>query len=226
MAVIVDVALPSQQFELGRILDMEGDTSIVLETMVPLGERTVPFFRVFEGRTDLEDSVRDHPAVNDIEVISTHDGEILYALDWDVSEDTFFAGLIERGATLLEAHGGAGTWTFELRFPSHADLSSFQEHCNDSDVPIDVQRLYNPTKPDAGPWYGLTAAQRTVLTRAVEAGYYSIPRQISTAELATEFEITDQAVTERLRRGIQNLVTSTLNLPEHGEEDEPIEQRM
>lgn len=220
MAVIVDLDLPAQRFELGRILGMEGDTSVVLETMVPLGERTVPFFRVYGEGARFEETVQAHRAVNDIEVISTHDDEVLYALDWDITEDTFFDGLVEVDANLLEAHGAAETWTFELRFQSYADLSSFQDHCASHDIPIDVQRLYNPTKPDAGPWFGLSAPQRMTLARAVEAGYYSIPRQISANELAGEFGVTDQAVTERLRRGIRNLVSSTLLLPEHGEEVE------
>lgn len=69
-----------------------------------------------------------------------------------------------------------------------------------------------------GPWCGLSSAQRIALARAVEAGYYSIPREISTNELAAEFGITDQAVTERLRRGIKNFVTSTLLLSEDKEE--------
>jgi predicted DNA binding protein len=217
MAVIVDLALPSRQFELGRILGIEGDTSVVLETMVPLGERTVPFFRVHGEENGFEESVRGHTSVSDIDVVSTHDGEVLYALNWDISDDTFFDGLIGAGANLLEARGVAETWSFELRFPSHADLSTFQEHCTEHDIPIDVQRLYNPTKPDAGPWYGLTAVQRTALTRAVESGYYSIPRNVSTNDLAAEFGVTDQAVTERLRRGIRNLVSSTLLLPEQRE---------
>lgn len=217
MAVIVDLALPSHQFELGRILGMAGDTSVVLETMVPLGERTVPFFRVHGEANHFEESVRDHDAVNNVEVISTHDGEVLYALDWGISEDTFFQGLIETNANLLEARGMAETWTFELRFQSHDDLSTFQSHCTAHDIPIDVRRLYNPTKPDAGPWFGLSSVQRMALSRAVEAGYYSIPREISTNELAAEFGVTDQAVTERLRRGIQNLVSSTLLLPEQEE---------
>lgn len=214
MTVIIDLALPAEQFELGRILGMQADTSVVLETMVPLGDRTVPFFRVHKEENKFEASVMNHKAVNNIEVISTHDGEVLYALDWDISTDSFFKGLIRTNANLLEAQGVAETWSFELRFENREALSSFQEHCADQSIPIDVQRLYNPTKPDAGPWYGLTPQQRTTLTRGVEAGYYSIPRQISTNELAVEFDITDQAVTERLRRGIQNLVTSTLLLTE------------
>lgn len=215
MAVIVDLALPSEQFELGRILGMAGETSVILETMVPLGERTVPFFRVQGEEREFEESVRNHDAVNDITVISTHDGEVLYALDWDVSEDTFFAGLIKTAANLLEARGVAETWLFELRFPTHAALSVFQTHCTEHDIPIDVDRIYNPTKPGAGPWFGLTSPQRTTLVRAVESGYYSIPRQTSTQELAAEFDVTDQAVTERLRRAIRNLVT-TLRVTESG----------
>lgn len=214
MAVIIDVALPSEEFELGRILGMQGDTSVVLETMVPLGDQTVPFFRVHGEHNEFKTSVQEHTAVKDLEEISTHDGEVLYALDWDISSDSFFRGLLETDANLLEAQGVSDTWTFDLRFSSHEALSVFQEHCTDHKIPIDVRRLYNPTKPDAGPWFGLSAAQRTALTRAVEAGYYSIPRGVSTNQLAAEFDITDQAVTERLRRGIRNLVSSTLLLPE------------
>lgn len=221
MAVIVDLALPAQQFELGRILGMEGDTSVVLETMVPVGERTVPFFRVHGEENGFEESVRGHAAVADIDVVSTHDGEVLYALNWDISDDTFFEGLIETEANLLEARGVAQTWSFELRFPSHEALSAFQTHCTEHDIPIDLKRLYNPTKPGAGPWYGLSSPQRMTLTRAVESGYYSIPRQTSTQNLAAEFGITDQAVTERLRRAIRNLVTSTLLLTEGEEEESP-----
>lgn len=214
MNVIVDLTLPSPQFELGRILEMEGDTSVVLETMVPLGERTVPFFRVQGVDNGFEESVSGHAAVNDIHVVNTHDGEILYALDWDVSDDTFFEGLVEAEANLLEARGVADTWTFELRFQSHDALSSFREHCTEHTIPIDVRRLYNPTKPGTGPWYGLTQPQRMALTQAVEQGYYSIPRQASTKALAAEFGITDQAMTERLRRAIRNLVSGTLLVAE------------
>lgn len=214
MNVIVDLAVPSQQFQLGRILEMVGDTSVVLETMVPLGELTVPFFRVHGGANGFEDSVSNQTAVTDIRVVSSHDDEILYALDWDIADDTFFEGLLEAKATLLEAQGGADVWTFELRFPSHDSLAAFQKHCVMHTIPIEVRRLYNPTKPGAGPWYGLTPAQRTALTRAVKEGYYSIPRQINTKELANQFDITNQAMSERLRRGIRNLVTGTLLISE------------
>lgn len=214
MSVIVELTLPAQEFELGQILQMEGDTSIILETMVPLGERSIPFFTLHDGRTAFEETVREHPNVADIHVVNTHDGKTLYALDWQITADSFFQGIVATDAHILEATGSPRTWAFELRFSSHEALSDFKEYCTEAAIPIDVKRIYNPTKPDAGPWYGLTPAQREMLIRAVNAGYYSIPRQASTQALAEEIGISDQAVTERLRRGITALVTNTLLVPE------------
>lgn len=210
MSVIIELDLPAQQFELGRILGTKGEPNAILETMVPLGEQTVPFFRVQGKEIGFEDSVQGHPAVNDIDVVSSHDGETLYALDWAISDDTFFESLMESGGYMLEAQGVAEKWSFELRFQSYDALTMFQEKCSKREIPIDVRRLYNPIKPDVGPWYGLSPQQRITLTRAVEAGYYAIPREIKTGTLAAEFDISDQAVTERLRRAIRNLVSSTL----------------
>ncbi|ERG89195.1 MAG: putative DNA binding protein [halophilic archaeon J07HX5] len=56
----------------------------------------------------------------------------------------------------------------------------------------------------------LTDAQLEAMTAAVENGYYDIPRDISTAELGDQLGISDQAVTERLRRGISTLAANTM----------------
>ncbi len=218
MAVIVELSLPGDQFELGRILTMEDETIITLETMIPMGERPIPFFRVYNDPQHVfEDRIRKHPSVKNITTVNTHDDEALYALDWQESDDTFIGGIRMVDGHLLEATGDPETWGFEIRFPTHDAVSTFQEYCHETDIPLDIKRIFNPTKPDAGPWYGLTASQREMLIRATESGYYSIPRQTSTKSLAEEFEISDQAVTERLRRGISTLVTNTILLT--GEQD-------
>jgi len=213
MSVIVELSLPSTTFQLGEILPTEGETTITLETMVPLGDQSVPFFRLHgDARGSFEATVREHPVVSDIHTVNAHDEEILYALDWQSADDTFLSMAERLGGHVLEATGGPEQWQFQLRFPSHGALSTFQEDCFEADLPIDIERIYNPTKPDAGPWYGLTAPQRETLSAAVEKGYYSLPRRISTQELAEEFAVTDQAITERLRRAIETLVTNTLLL--------------
>jgi predicted DNA binding protein len=218
MSVIVELTVPADAFELGRILTVEGQTGVVLETMVPLSKQSVPFFSLTESARDaFEKQVRSHPSVHGIHVVNTHDGETLYALDWAVSSDAFFEAVLANQGSILDAKGDMRSWAFQLRFESHGDLSGFQESCTAADISVEIERLYNPTKPDAGPWYGLTQPQREALTRAVDGGYYSIPRQMSTADLAAEFDISDQAVTERLRRAIISLVANTLLLSENSD---------
>lgn len=218
MGVIVELTVPADAFELGQILDVEGNTGVVLETMVPLGGQSVPFVRLTAtSRETFEQQAQSHPTVSDIHEVNSHDGETLYALDWDVSSDQFFQVVLSNRGTILEATGDLQSWAFQIRFSSHEYLSGFQEDCTEAEIPVTVDRLYNPTKPEAGPWYGLTTPQRETLSRAVADGYYSIPRQTSTADLAAEFDISDQAVTERLRRAIAALVTNTLLLSDSTE---------
>jgi predicted DNA binding protein len=213
MGVIVELSIPSTEFQLGQILSIEGDTTVSLETVVPLGDRSVPFFRLFgPARETFEADTRGHPAVEDIHVVTIHDDETMYALDWEVTPDSFLDVVLSLDGHVLEASGGADRWVFQIRFSSHSGLSAFQEACFEADIPINVKRIYNPTTPEAGPWYGLTTPQREALTYAVETGYYSLPRRTSTKEIAEEFDISDTAVTERLRRAIDTLVTNTLLL--------------
>lgn len=211
MSVIVEVTLSSASFELGRILAVEGSTRVHLETMVPLGGRPTPFVRVHnDARPSFEKHVRGEPSVTSLDEIDTHGDETLYALAWNPSEGSFISGLFDDEVALLGATGGAETWEFELRFPTYDSVSEFREHCRRQDIDVTIRRLYNPTSSDTGKWYGLTERQRDTLMYAVEGGYYSLPRGMSTKQLGEEFDISDQAVTERLRRGIQTLVSNTL----------------
>jgi predicted DNA binding protein len=219
--VIADLTVSATEFELGRILELNPGERLELETMIPLGQKAVPFFLVHDQvRETFEERVQDHPSVDRVQEVDRHGGERLYTLQWDTSSDHFFNAMATTGAQLLTATGSATTWQFELRFVSHEALSQFHELCDNARVDFEVERVYNPTKPTLGPWYGLTEHQRETLARAVEGGYYAIPRQLSTKDLAEEFDISDQAVTERLRRAITTLTENTLIVTAETETDE------
>jgi len=221
MAVIAHLQIPAESFELGRILEVESSGLIELENMVPLGEKAVPFFSVSdEIRESFEQSVGNHPSVDNIVEVTRHDKERLYSLDWDVGRDVFFQGIVDLDGQLLSATGSAATWEFEIRFSTHGALSEFQEYCSNAHFELEVGRIYNPVRPEAGMWYGVTQLQRDTLMHAVRGGYYSIPRQMSTQDLADEFGISDQAVTERLRRAIVTLTENTLIVVQDEQEGE------
>ena len=221
MAVIAHLRIPADSFELGRILEVEAGGTIELENMVPLGEKAIPFFSVSdEVRGSFEENVGKHPSVDRIMEVTRHNGERLYSLDWNVSRDVFFQGIVDLEGQLLSATGTATKWEFEIRFPTHEALSDFQEYCSNAHVSLEVGRIYNPVRPGTGLWYGVTKAQRETLVRAVRGGYYSIPRRMSTQDLADDLGISDQAVTERLRRAIETLTENTLIVMEDELEEE------
>jgi predicted DNA binding protein len=211
MSVIAEFQVQSAAFELGRILSVEEVSSIELESLVPTGEMTVPLFWIHNSTRDsFVENVRQHPAVNNTSAVDSFEDRTLFTLDWDTNQDHLFRGMENYDGQLLSAIGRPDTWQFELRFPDHEALSNFTTHCQSESVSLEATRVYNPTNPDAGPWYGLSEPQREAMILAVESGYYDIPRGCTTQELADKLGISDQAVTERLRRAIVALVTHTL----------------
>lgn len=211
MSVIAEFRIPSVDFEFGRILQVEGMSTIELETLVPTGDATVPLFWIHNsGRESFVEHVQRHPSVNAASEVDSFEDRTLFTLDWDAHQDHLFQGISEYEGQLLSAIGAPEAWEIELRFPDHDRLSEFTAHCENAGVSLEVIRVYNPTKPDAGPWYGLSQPQREAISLAVQMGYYDIPRRCTTEELADELGISDQAVTERLRRAIAALVSYTI----------------
>ncbi|MUV89266.1 hypothetical protein GJ629_04600 [Halapricum sp. CBA1109] len=50
-----------------------------------------------------------------------------------------------------------------------------------------------------------------MLQLAVRRGYFTIPREVTLSELAAELDLSSQAASERLRRGIRTLVQTVLD---------------
>lgn len=211
MSVIVELSVPGEDFGLGQVLEVVTGITIELENMVPMGETAVPFFWVHNShRETFVANLADQELINEVSEIDALNGKTLYALKWNGETDKLFQGIQQRGAQVLSATGTPREWEFELRFPDHESLSKFQRYCNREKISLDIARIYNPTRPDSGPWFGLTPVQRETLLLAIERGYYAIPRQCTTLDLAEELGVSDQAITERLRRAIVTLVSNTV----------------
>jgi hypothetical protein len=215
MSTITEVQVSAGDFELGRLFEagMGPDAVVRLETLVPVGDDTVPYFRVRTDRLEtLLEAVREGSFVAGLRVVDDYGEESLLALDWEADRDRLFGGFRELEVSLLRAQGRSGVWTFELRFDDAAALGAFREYCGGVGIDPEVIRVYNPTSPGSALSYGVTRPQREALVLAGEWGYYDIPRRCTTADLAAAFGISDQAVSERLRRGTATLVRGTLSV--------------
>lgn len=211
MSVIVEFDVRARDFELGRVLAVPGRGRIRLQEMIPLGDQVIPLIWLYQTDSDdFAETVQDHDGVEKLVEFDETSDRVLYALHWNISEDELLTAISDYGGYLLEGSGSGGTWSLQVRFQDHDSVSTFDKRCRENDVTLTVTAVYNPTPPDASEWYGLSTAQRETLLLAMREGYYDIPRQISTKELGRALDISDQAVTERLRRAIRTLSENTL----------------
>ncbi|MFC6837115.1 helix-turn-helix domain-containing protein [Halomarina ordinaria] len=216
MSVIAELRIPATAFELGRTLDVRSGTALELESVVPLGDSAVPFVWMYRVDDRTGAAERGSAVSRDddcLEPVDVYDDRALYAVEWNLDTDDVFSAVRAEEGHVLRATAVPDRWTFKFRFPDHESLSAFRRHCRSERIPLEVLRVRSPETPGR-PRFGLTDRQRETLSLAVQRGYYAIPRQCTTIELAETLGISDQAVTERLRRAIVALVEDTLGADE------------
>lgn len=211
MSVIVKLQVPAAAFEFGRVFSAIGaEATVELESLVPVPGSSTTFVWISgENHDALATEIGAHPTIRAVERVESLHEQSLYALDWAVEYDHFFRALREYAVQVLSAKR-TGAWRFTLRFLTHRSLSRFQDYCADARIELDVARIYDMPEAQAEQPFGLSRPQREALVLAVREGYYDIPRGCNTADLAELLSISDQAVTERLRRAIATLTRNTV----------------
>lgn len=216
MSVIAEFTADGDEFVVGRALAVSHGSTVDLERIVPIDDGLFPYCRV-RGEADpgmFAETLAANPAIDAVVHVPDEDDGDLYRITWtEDAADDLLELLIEHDGQVLAASARDGRWQFRLRFPSTALLADFQRTTTDVGVPLEVGRVYTAAE-STDPDFGLTAAQVDALVTAVETGYFRVPRGISTADLGALLGISDQAVSERIRRGVETLTRNALNVPD------------
>lgn len=223
MAVVAELTLKPFDFPLGNLLTAGTRTHIEFERIVPVGPRVVPVFWAWgDDLPNFEERVRSGAYVNDLTELDRVDDRVLYLMDWEIPDEAFLEGLQETNGIIRSAEGYDGEdWSFELLFPSYDDLSEFHNYSLENDVEYTLGRIY--TLREAGKnqiSLSLTENQREALLLALQRGYFSTPSRVTLDELAAELDISQQALSERIRRGNESLLEQTLLDPESDDKRE------
>lgn len=214
MSVIAEIQIEGE-FVLTELLADLPDVPIQLERVIPAGDRTVPLVWIHTDDPEpIEAQLREHRLIESLTRLDTFEDRALYRIEWTEQPDSVFEALQSQRADLLDAVGVGESWTFELRFPTHEALSEFHDHCVEAGLSLAVERIYRPSDSDLTTRYGLTDAQYDTLEVALENGYFDVPRGIVTEELGDRLGVSDQAVVERVRRGLTNVLTHILITPD------------
>ena len=209
VTAITDIRVSAGAFPLGRILQEYPEVEIELERIVPTKEGIIPLFWVeSESEQAVEDTLRDDPLVEDIVELTRTPDRILYSVTWSPDVDALVQVIVNLGVTVLTAEGTANFWEFRLQFANREQLGRFRRTCQDEGIQLELMRVYNPVMPpEEGP---LTSEQKDALATAYENGYWDIPRGISQRKLADLIGISDNSMSQRLRRGVKITVAEML----------------
>ena len=211
MSVTIEAQVDADEFEFGRVIESVEADRIELETILPIGEQALPLIEIHdEDHRALVEQLREHAVVAAVHVVEEYDDRGVYAIEWHEDPDTFFKSIRDQDAQILNAVRPGTHWEFEIRFPSQEALTAFRKEINQDEFGLEVVRVSQTGRPTRNPEEGLSEPQREALDLAVARGYYSIPRKATTAELADELGISDQAVVERLRRATITLAREEL----------------
>ena len=113
-------------------------------------------------------------------------------------------------AVFLSAERELGAWTVDAYFAERSVLQQFAAGCEANDVQFDLLEVSDSDGLQDTQQFGLSEVQAETLLTALDRGYYSVPRQVNLEELAAPLDVSHQAVSERLRRGVGSLIESTV----------------
>lgn len=211
MSVILEFSIPGQEFTLGQVLAGPPAMHCELERIVPTGDMVMPF--VWATGTDHEafaESARKHDSVKELLTLDTVGESALYRIEWTVEPIDLIEGIASADAALLEAFGNE-TWEFRLRFSDHDGLSRFHNYVIEHDIPCHIERTYTLMETTkSGDRSGLSPEQREALLLALERGYFETPSEAVLDDIADELNITRQALSDRIRRGNEQVLREAL----------------
>jgi hypothetical protein len=211
MATIVLGTVPAGQFALARTLEACPDLGVETERIVETGHDTVMplLWARGESRSTVEDALDADPSVDDVTLLDEFDDELLYRMEWIDHVQLLVQMLANSSATVMDARGSADRWVLRVLYPDRDHFARTHEFCADHGLDFDVRSIREFDGEPAGR-YGLTDEQYCALVAAARAGHFDVPRETELETLAEEFDISHQALSERLRRGTKALVEDTL----------------
>ena len=221
MSILAEFIIPADTFVLADTITTQPDMRIEIKRVVGGAEHVTPYFWAYGSDFEaFEASLRSDETVQDVLSLdeqadapgqSDAQEERFYRVTWERSVPNLIDAVSVAKATVLEAVTTEGDrWEVKILFPDEEALGAFNEYGLDSGFSFEPTRLYRPENPEERGEFELTSAQLEALKAAYEEGYFNVPRDITLTELAETLDISQNALSTRLRRGHRNILSNTI----------------
>lgn len=210
MATVMEFRSPPDEFPLGTVFENLPTVNIELERLVPHNTRVIPYFWVRGAEAeDIEAAFEAHSGLVKIELVDSIEDEYLMRAEWESEYYGILSALASESVSVLSGVGTKDGWEFEVRAETREAISDFRATCQSHGIPIEITTVHQLLAVEQDD-YEITDAQREALLLAYERGYFNSPRETTLTEIADELGITQQSLSDRLKRGHRRLIAGTL----------------
>ncbi len=212
MTSIIEIAVPAEQLALEDTLSDVPETRVDVMRTVTTGPNSVMPVLAFEGTdADIGPALREDSTVERVSPLATLEKESVYRVEWAKPTEDRFRDMFWDHGTVLRTQAFDGKWCFRVLFAERESMEDWYHHCRDSGLRVDIESIYDPTVAVRPRQYGLSQKQYVTLETALQKGFYDIPRKVTLEELADEFDVTHQALSERLSRAHRVMITNVVS---------------
>lgn len=210
MSTVAEFTIPPEELPAGDILVERPEVQIEIERIVPTHESALPFFwvRGSDSETFMEQAAEE-AELEEVEQLERVDKGALFRAKW-ATDTGIIQGIKRLNATIIEATGTSDCWRFQVRTQDREAFKDFREIFEEQGISVHLNRLYSFSELLEGDSRELTPEQRETLILAYRRGYFDNPRRTTQEELGDHFGISRRAISDRLRRGIRNLIVTSL----------------
>ena len=211
MATIAEFSVPTESFALAETLPRYPDVAVEVDRIAAhVATTSMPcVWATTADSPEFTEAVASDMTVESLHATAQFDDVCLYHIEWSDEINRLIAKMIDHEGVILEAAGRDEHWRLRIRFMTRDQLEAFQRYFTEHGPALHLEQLFVPKHPRQTRG-NVTPEQYEALTVAVELGYFHVPRSASIRDLATHLGISHQAVSERLRRGTENIVQDIL----------------
>lgn len=210
MGFIAEVHLVHDDFVLAPTIARYPDVTVRYEYDATTTDRTLQFVSVFSDEyAPIEGAMEADHTVSNPTRVATFENRAIYRVAVESDVEIVPDQCAEDGLFVFTITSAERGWVARVHLPDRDALTAFRAWSRDRGVSFRVKQLYDLSVSDNGTYF-LTEQQHEILLMAYYAGYYDIPRGITQDGLAERLDISDSAVSQRLRRAVSELIAATL----------------
>ena len=208
MSYVAEFDFDHPNIMLGKFKDDCDDAVIRIAYSTHISGDTNVAFAIINQTTDwgrVQSTLEADSTIHAPELIFKIQNRAVYIFEWEGQGLDIWTETARHHVFVERVWATGGEWHARLHLPSRQLVGHIREFLENRGFDVSLNNLHafnSPTDKN-----NVTSSQIHLLQKAHQQGYFSVPREINQEELANACDITESAVSQQIRRGLDNVLS-------------------